>query len=122
MTETTTPAPTAFQLATEAIRELQGNRDGADPSQLAQAALAAATLRYTPPERPVEVRVTIEDEDGLCVEQTLSFTRAQGGVPEVLGSAVGHAVRSALTGFYVTSDGAEFGDAVAAAVDALDQS
>lgn len=51
------PAPTPLQLATEAIRELQGNRPGADPHLLAQAALAASAIRYQQPERPVEARV-----------------------------------------------------------------
>lgn len=82
-------------------------------------ALGHLVPTYLMPERPVEISVRIADEKGVEAEHTLELTREQGGTPEVVGSALGHSLASALRGFYVGSDRAEYGDAVQAAAAAL---
>lgn len=127
MTETETPAaPTsASQVAHEhLIAAYARDRAGEHPTPAdVENAVREAVRTYAPyhlPERPVDVVVQLADEDGLEVEQTLHLTREQAARPELLGSAVGHAVAAAIDGFYVADDGTARDDARSAAVIALD--
>ncbi|GAA4845631.1 hypothetical protein GCM10023201_41210 [Actinomycetospora corticicola] len=105
-------------LVTDVLGRIGENPDRAEIERVLRESIRAAgnLIPSSFARRPVEVRVAVEDEEGCEVDQTVALTRAQGGTPTVLGGTLGNLVASVLGSFYVAADGAEYGDALDAAL------